>query len=316
MSVSQPPPTRRPARPQARTMVGVSPVSVAGVVILGAFTAAASLLALYGIWRFWPAPSPTVGSAPASAKFSYFNWHLTLTRDQQFFVIVALAGVIGAMLHGLRSLSTYVGERYLFRSWIAYYALLPIVGGLLATIVYLVLRAGLLPGATSSSEPDPYGITAIAALVGLFSAQAAEKLKTVFETLFTKAESGNQSITEIALPSITGFDPPQGPAGISVAINGDNLTLVTAVGFTGADAPRFRIDSGNRLTASVPDGAMTGPITLHANREHVTSDKIFTVTRKPAAPSASPRRRSRLRGILAAAGRQDAQTAQAHSTRV
>jgi len=289
-------------------MVGASPVSVAGVVILGALTAAISLLALYGLWRLWPAPSPAVGYAPASAKFSYFNWHLTLTRDQQFFVIVALAGVIGAMLHGLRSLSTYIGERYLFRSWIAYYALLPVVGGLLATIVYLVLRAGLLPGATSSSQPDPYGITAIGALVGLFSAQAAEKLKAVFETLFTKAEPGNQSFTEIALPSITGFDPPQGPAGISVAINGDNLTSVTAVGFTGADAPQFKVDSGNRLTALVPDGAMTGPITLHVGQEHVTSDKIFTVTREPAKSSSSPRRRSRLRGRLAAAGRQHPRT--------
>ncbi len=212
------------------------------------------------------------------AKFSYFNWHISLTRDQQFFVVVALAGIIGAILHGLRSLSTYIGERYLFRSWIPYYVLLPFVGAILATIVYLVLRAGLLPGATSSSEPDPYGIAAIAALVGLFSAQAAEKLKAVFETLFTKVEPGSQSVTDIAMPSITGFDPVQGPTGTLVVVSGDNLTSVTGVAFTGADAPQFTIDSETRLTVSVPNGATTGPIVLRVGQGRVASNKDFVVT--------------------------------------
>ncbi len=276
MSVSQAPAERSRARPP-RTTVGGSAVSVPGVVILGTLMAAVALFALYGLWRFWPAPPPATGSAPPTAQFSYFNWRLSLTRDQQFFVVVALAGAIGAMLHGLRSLSTYIGERYLFRSWIPYYALLPLVGGILATIVYLVLRAGLLPGATSSSQPDPYGISAIAALVGLFSAQAAEKLKLVFETLFTKLEPGSQSVTDVAMPSITSLDPLQGPPGTSVEIRGSNLTSVTAIAFTGADAPQFKIHSGDRLTVSVPDGAANGPITLHAGQEQVASREDFTV---------------------------------------
>jgi len=115
-------------------------------VILGILLAAIALFALYGLWAFWPASPPPTGAAPPTAKFSYFNWQLSLTRDQQFFVIVALAGVIGAMLHGLRSLSRYIGERYLFRSWIPYYILLPLVGAILATIVYVVLRPGSCPG--------------------------------------------------------------------------------------------------------------------------------------------------------------------------
>jgi hypothetical protein len=261
-----------------RTTVGVSPVSVAGVVILAVLMSAAAVLALYGLWRFWPTPPPATGLAPRTARFSYFGWRVLLTRDQQFFVVVALAGAIGAMLHGLRSLATYVGERYLFRSWIIYYALLPLVGALLATIVYVVLRAGLLPGSTASSQPDPYGITAIAALVGLFSAQAAEKLKAVFETMFTKTEPGSQSVTDIALPAIKGFKPGKGPAGTPVVISGDNLTSVTGVAFTGADAPRFQIDSAKSLTVSVPNGATSGPITLHSGADRVSSGKDFTVT--------------------------------------
>lgn len=282
MSVPQVPAPTGGTRSRSQTTVGSSQVSTAGVIVLGVVMAAVSVLALYGLWRFWPAPPPATGSAPVTAKFSYFGWQLSLTRDQQFFVIVALAGAVGALLHGLRSLSVYIGERYLYQSWIAYYALLPLVGAILATIVYLVLRAGLLPGAASSSQPDPYGITAIGALVGLFSAQAAEKLKAVFETLFTKVGPGSQSVTDsvknIAKPTITGFDPMQGPIGTPVTITGDNLTPVTGVSFTDADATQFNKDSATRLTVTVPNGAKTGPITLHYDNEHVTSEQDFTIT--------------------------------------
>src|SRR5690348_5284648 len=113
--------------------------------------------------------------------------------------------------------------------------------------------------------------------MGLFSGQAAEKLKAVFETLFTKVEPGSQSVTDIAMPSITGFDPNHGPPGTLVVISGSNLTSVTGVAFTGAEAPQFKIDSENRLTVSVPDGAATGPITLHVGQDKVTSGLDFTV---------------------------------------
>src|SRR5215469_1943577 len=269
--------TAEPNPAPGPTDVGKSPVSVLGIVILGVLLAAIALFALYGLWAFWPHPPPAPRPAPPTAKFSYFNWQLTLTRDQQFFVIVALAGVIGAMLHGLRSLSRYIGERYLFRSWIPYYILLPLVGAILATIVYLVLRAGLLPGASASSQPDPYGISAIAALVGLFSAQAAEKLKAVFETLFTKVDPGTESVTDIAMPTIAEFKPEEGPPGTPVVISGTNLTSVTSVAFTGAETRKFNADSENRLTVSVPDGARTGPIILYVGQEPVKSEKDFTV---------------------------------------
>jgi hypothetical protein len=252
-------------------------VSVLGIVILGLFVAGTALLSPYSLWRFWPAPPPATGSAPPTAAFSYFGWHLSLSQSQQFFLVVAFAGAMGAMLHGLRSLSTYIGEQYLFRSWIAYYVLLPIVGGLLATVVYLVLRAGLLPGEASSSQPDPYGVAAIGALVGMFSAQAAEKLKAVFETLFTQAQTGSQALIGGKLPTISGFDPAQGPPGTWVVISGSNLKSVTAVAFTGAGASQFNAESENSIRAKVPDGAKTGPVTLRVGQRQVTSSQTFTV---------------------------------------
>jgi hypothetical protein len=247
-------------------------------VTLGILIAAASALGLYALWRFWPPVLPTSGTPQASTTFLYFGWHVSLTRDQQFLLLVALAGGLGAMLHGLRSLATYVGERYLFRSWLLYYALLPLVGAILATIVYLVLRAGLLSGGTNASQTDPYGIAAIAALVGLFSSQAAEKLKAVFETLFTSPSPGSESVTEAPQPKVTGFDPHQGPIGTPVVITGEGLASVTDVRFGGVLATSFTAESDTSIRTAVPTGAATGHITVHTADHDVATEEPFNVT--------------------------------------
>ena len=58
---------------------------------------------------------------------------------------------------------------------------------MLAVVFYLAVRGGLLAVSTSTGEISPYGIGAIAALVGMFSKQAADKLQEVFDTLFKSA---------------------------------------------------------------------------------------------------------------------------------
>ncbi len=277
-----------PARPRARTGVGSAPVRTTGVIVLGLLSVAGTMLALFSLWRFWPAAPSPAGTSPPTAPFSYFGWRLSLTRDQQFFIIAAVAGSLGGLLHSLRSLSTYVGERYLFRSWLLYYALLPLVGAILATIVYIVLRAGLLPGETATSQPNPYGIAAVAALVGLFSGQAAEKLQAIFETIFTSPGQGSESVTDIAEPAITGLVPDHGGAGTRVQINGDKLTAVTGVSFGGEHAVSFTVDSPQRVVAVVPASAVTGPVTLRTAQYEVTSTQKFTVDPAPPGRPADP----------------------------
>ncbi|MDX2041846.1 MAG: BACON domain-containing carbohydrate-binding protein [Acidobacteriota bacterium] len=69
----------------------------------------------------------------------------------------------------------------------------------------------------------------------------------------------NQSV---ACPTIAGFTPARGGAGSSVVINGTNLTEVTAVRFANNVAAQFTVGSATQLTATVPAGAITGPITI------------------------------------------------------
>jgi hypothetical protein len=103
--------------------------------------------------------------------------------------MVLLLGAFGGFLHYTKSFAGFVGNRQFKRSWILYYLLMPFEGAGLAAIAYLLLRVGVLsPGATTG-ELNLIGLYAFAALTGLFSKQALEKLYEVFSTVFTKIKA-------------------------------------------------------------------------------------------------------------------------------
>ena len=62
-------------------------------------------------------------------------------------------------------------------------------------------------------------------------------------------------------PSITSFTPTSGGAGTVVTVNGVNFTGTTSVTFNGTSAT-FNFVSDSQLTATVPAGATTGPISV------------------------------------------------------
>ena len=70
------------------------------------------------------------------------------------------------------------------------YILLPLVGACLALIFYFIVRGGFFAPSAKFDQTSPFGFAAMAGLVGLFSQQAALKLKQIAETLFTRAEQG------------------------------------------------------------------------------------------------------------------------------
>ena len=72
------------------------------------------------------------------------------------------------------------------------YMLLPFSGAVLATVFYVIIRAGFLPssGGTQNIPSTPYGFAALGTLVGLFSEEAVLKLKQVAETVFARTVPG------------------------------------------------------------------------------------------------------------------------------
>jgi hypothetical protein len=101
--------------------------------------------------------------------------------------MVILMGMLGGFVHLTSSLSRYVGNRQLLRSWVIWYVLMPISGAALAPMVYLLLRVGVLSNGTDSM--NVFGLYAFAALTGLFAEQAIEMLANLFSEIFSKVQA-------------------------------------------------------------------------------------------------------------------------------
>ena len=110
--------------------------------------------------------------------------------------MIILMGAMGGLIHVITSLTKYVGNRQFLRSWVLYYVLMPAEGAMLAPILYLLLRVGVLsPGQMSGGGTcamNVLGLYAFAGMTGLFSKQAIEMLADVFNTIFKRVQGKDQ----------------------------------------------------------------------------------------------------------------------------
>jgi hypothetical protein len=95
-----------------------------------------------------------------------------------------LLGALGGILRLIGSLSIYIAENKLYRNWLPYYYLMPLDSALLATVVCLLVLAGILN--TGISAGSLLALYALAAFTGLFAKNAMRKLKDLADTLFAK----------------------------------------------------------------------------------------------------------------------------------
>jgi hypothetical protein len=301
-----------PNDPAAGGEPGGENAKVRAAVMSGTLLALAALLVLYLLIQVWPpAPPPPLGerTTPATSTSAttgtgggatttttaggattttivvqpapnppvrLFWAQLHPDREARLFIVVALAGALGGLVYALRSLAWYAGNRNLKYSWMMTYYLQPIIGAGLATITYVVLRGGLVL-VTTQSSPDvtnPFGFAAFGALVGLFSAQAAEWLKRVFEQVFVQPPKGKDPAIEVR---VDGIRPIQAPAGTEVTITGSGFADVDTVSFGGAAASDVRKISDTELRVTVPDGAASGPVTVHSPAGTAQAPTPFTV---------------------------------------
>ncbi len=161
--------------------------------------------------------------------------------EQRLFLIVVLAGALGATIHALRSLAWYIGNRQLVYSWLAYYLALPLVGSLLATAFYLIIRGGFFSPQTNVQDTSLFGFAAMAVIIGMFTTPAVLKLKEVAETILTKPSPGADTA-----PQQSSADPRKKPgtAGAPVILKVERLRkesgndrdalLITGAGFAAA----------------------------------------------------------------------------------
>lgn len=101
-------------------------------------------------------------------------------------LLVIVTGALGSYLHTATSFATYIGNRSFVESWYWWYILRPFIGMVLALIFYFALRGGFLLLTSDRNTPNisPFGVGALSGLVGMFSKQATDKLREMFDNLF------------------------------------------------------------------------------------------------------------------------------------
>jgi hypothetical protein len=94
-------------------------------------------------------------------------------------------------------------------------------------------------------------------------------------------------LTDETPPSVTAISPASGPAGSTVTLGGAGLAGATAVSFNGV-AAQFNAVSATQITATVPAGAISGPVTVTSPFGTGQSAVGFTVTVPPRVTGLTP----------------------------
>jgi hypothetical protein len=158
------------------------PMRSAVRIAFGLYMMLLNLILVYLLFRIWPS---TVPMSPAEWVPVFANrLRIYLTPETRYLLIVVLTGALGSYIHAATSFADFIGNRQLYGSWAWWYLLRPFIGVALALIVYFAVRGGLIGGAAGADALSPYGVAAIAGLAGMFSKQATDKLREVFENLF------------------------------------------------------------------------------------------------------------------------------------
>lgn len=211
------------------------------VALLGIFLMILGVLLISLLIALWPAVLKAAANPGGTErKFSWFGYDYMLTSDAALLLVVVLVSALGSFVHAATSFVDYVGNRQLRASWVWWYLLRVLVGSSLALLFYFAIRGGLF--AADTEKINPYGIAAVAGLVGLFSKQATDKLRELFDTAFRVApgygdDVRGDSITNPA-PVLRGSDPAELVAGgeLEIDLEGEGFVADSIVQVRRVDA--------------------------------------------------------------------------------
>lgn len=158
------------------------------------------------------------------------------------------------------------------------------IGTLTATIAPSPTVAGSL--AVSSSDPGVATVPAsVAFAVGQTSIPVPVTAVATGTATITVTLNGASAASQVTVapvpPTVSGFTPPAGKLGEAVTITGTNFVNVQAVTFNGVAAATFTVTGATALTATVPIGAATGPLSVTTAGGTAISTGHFVVLPTP-----------------------------------
>jgi hypothetical protein len=135
---------------------------------------------------------PRVREADPS-EITFVVWRFSPDEETRMVLLVVCAGALGSVVHSLRSVYWYAGNRNLIWSWVPKYLIQPFGASVLAVVFYLVIRGGFFSAEAGFEHISPFGFMALSAIVWMFSEQAVLKLKEISETLLSKPPPGKNA---------------------------------------------------------------------------------------------------------------------------
>jgi hypothetical protein len=153
------------------------------------YLVALGVISVWALIAFFPCETAAEAASTCSKVVGFMFWNFTVSSEVRMILLVLVAGALGSLIHGFRSLFWYVGNRGFVRSWILMYFLLPFIGSSLSLIFYFVIRGGLFSPSATVDATSPFGFIGLAGLVGMFSNRAALKLQEIAESIFSTNES-------------------------------------------------------------------------------------------------------------------------------
>jgi len=254
----------------------VNPASPAMIWWMGFFSFLLAVILFYLLITTWPVPF----GATAFRPVNILGWTHYWAPDRHMMVTVMIAGAIGGLTHTMKSFGDYVGNRELSANWIWFLILRLPVGTAIALFFYFVIRGGVLiptiqsqPQLAFSTEPtlmiNPYAMAGFAALAGMFSKQATDKLAAVFDALFAMKHPVQRddqlgSKTAPTPPVISTIDPNQlDSTSRSLTIDGQGFQAGLTATINGEDrTPTSVEDKKTVIPLAAPDVAIPGDLKL------------------------------------------------------
>jgi len=112
----------------------------------------------------------------------------TIPFELRMILLVLLAGALGSYIHMATSFSYFIGVKKFEMTWYWWYWLRLPIGAVLALIFSMLVQGGIFVIPASGSEANPVSVIGLAGLIGMFSRQAIEKLRDIFDTVFSSTE--------------------------------------------------------------------------------------------------------------------------------
>lgn len=230
-----------------------------------------------------PTVTPTITPSPTSqgsAEQKTNQPPACPISTKELLWLLMLAGALGSTAHAFISLSAYVCNRELKQSWMLMYVLLPWRGAALAGVYCLIILGGFLPQSVELPWP---GLVAIATLVGLFSDQAASKLKVVAEAIFTTPPNNKDPLQpdlNTKPPSgklkITKVEPDHGKlkSELLASLTGSGFTKETRVAFGHTFADQVEFVSATQIKAKTPIAQQPGQVDVTVSNPDGQSAKL------------------------------------------